>query len=145
MKRPLLIGIALGATAFGSLADEPGPQVIASSLVEQAALFESLAGKTDFAEKAVDADGNILFVCFNHHDFFKKRNPEAPGLTDEDLKKLLHFPKLEGLTLQRQPMSDTGLAVLAAFPDMKVLRLIHGMPCRFLGKMVSPTLRRRPI
>jgi|GEM_PF-2336102 len=90
---------------------------------DQLALFEQLAAKTYRADHAKDADGNITFVCFNQHDAFKKDNPGAPGLTDADLALLARFPGLQGLTLQRQPVTDAGLAVLASLPDLRVASL----------------------
>lgn len=94
---------------------------ISATPEEQQAVFEELAAKTYHSEKATDDEGNIIFVCFNHHDRYKKENPDAPGLHDQDLQQLRYFPRLQGLTLQRQPLSDAGFQVLEAFPEMKVI------------------------
>jgi len=96
-------------------------ELIAATPEQQQAVFEELAAKTYHADKATDEEGNIIFACFNHHDRYKNENPDAPGLSDEDLQQLRYFPRLQGLTLQRQPLTDAGFQVLEAFPEMKVI------------------------
>ncbi len=89
---------------------------------EQEAVFQQLAEKTYHAEKTTDAAGNIIFVCLNQHEFFKKKSdrPDAPGLSDQDMKLLLRLPELRGLTLQRQPISNQGYEVLKEMPQLEV-------------------------
>ena len=99
------------------------PQTIPTPPAQQEEIFNRLAAKTHLALSHRDEEGNYLWVCFNHMPGFAKENPDAPGLVDADAPLLLHFPYLEGITLQGQFLSDEGFSVLAAFPKLKVASL----------------------
>jgi len=101
------------------------PAVIPSSPERQAQIFEELATKSRYAAKATDAEGNMTFVCFNQMGPEKPFHEGRPGLGDDDLARLLHFPKLQAITLAAQPATDDGYAVLEAFPDLRVVRLAN--------------------
>ncbi len=99
------------------------PKLIPTSPEQQAAIYKRLAAKTYLARKATDADGNLIWICLNHMPPYRKKKPDAPGLLDADMKLLLHFPKLQGVTIQGQGLTDEGYKVLAAFPDLVVASL----------------------
>jgi len=90
------------------------------SPAEQIDLYNQLAAKTYRAELAQDADGNIIFIGLNQANIHKKDNPDAPGISDEDMALLARFPKLQGLTLPNQPLTDAGYAQLANLPNLRI-------------------------
>jgi len=97
--------------------------LIPATPAEQQVVFAGLAEKTHIAKQALDDEGNIVWVCFNHMNGYAKERPGAPGLGDADLERIRHFHRLRGITLQGQPLSDAGYAILADFPDLEVAGL----------------------
>ena len=97
--------------------------LIESTPEKQLEIFNELAAKTHHSEYVLDNDGNMKWVCFNHHSRYKKSNPDSPGLTDADVERMLHFYKLKGITLQRQLISDKGYQMLGAFTELEVASL----------------------
>jgi hypothetical protein len=107
-----------------ALSQENGvPEIQQTTPEQQQELYNQLAEKTYFAHQETDEQGNIIYVCFNQMGPFKKNNPDAQGLTGEDLAQFVKFPKLEGFTLQGQPLRPEDYAVFQAFPDLKVAGL----------------------
>jgi hypothetical protein len=119
----LLALLFLGLGNFAAAQGDGVPEVRQTSPEEQQKVYKELAEKTYFAHQETDEQGNIIYVCFNQMGPFKKNNPDAPGLTGEDLAQFTRFPKLEGFTLQGQPLRPEDYAVLRAFPDLKVAGL----------------------
>ena len=116
----LLVLLAL-TTAAGLAA----PALIPTPPAGQQAVFEKLAAKSGFATCEKDAEGNVIFVAFNQLGPQKPFDKSAPGLTDADLSEILRFPKLRGLTLCGQPLSDAAFETLEAFPDLEAVRLAN--------------------
>ena len=108
---------------------------------EQEQAFQQLAQKSYLALNHKDEEGNILWVCFNQMNPFKKKNPEATGLHDEDMALLRKFPHLRGITLQGQPLTNAGFQVLAEFPQLEVASLSNPAthPEHKAGTLEQPT------
>lgn len=100
-------------------------ELIPTSPEDQQAVFEKLAAKVGFATRETDEAGNVVFVALNQLGPQKPFDRDAPGLRDEDMERLLHFPALRGLTVCGQPLTDAGFEVLRAFPDLEVVRLAN--------------------
>lgn len=118
--KPYYTLILFFASLVGAFAQ---PALIPSSPGEQAQVFEELAAKTGYAAHETDAEGNIIFICLNQMGPEKPFHQGRPGLGDDDLARLLHFPKLQAITLVAQPATDAGYAVLKSFPDLRSVRL----------------------
>ena len=73
----------------------------------------------------LDPAGNVIrFGVSNHGMFHKDKSvPPKPGLQDADMKKLLAFPKLQGVFFETQPISDKGYEVLTQLPELTDVRL----------------------
>ncbi len=141
MPAALLLSLSLATCPAATAQPAPEFHPIPTPPAQQQAVFEYLAARTFHAEKAEDAAGNIIFACFNQHDVFRKKKPDAPGLADADMLRLLHFPELRGVTLQRQPLSDAGYAVLAAFPKLEAASLVDVMTHKGLPAVQRATSR----
>lgn len=115
MTRSACLVLWMGILAAADLLPSPP--------AEQQGIFAELAAKTYLAKQAVDAEGNLVWVGFNHMEIYAKENPGAPGLGDDDLASIRHFHRLRGITLQGQPLSDAGYAILADFPELEVAGL----------------------
>jgi len=101
----------------------------------QLEIFHQMAAKTVLSSYDTDADGNITYVAFVHSKYAKdttrpaervvRNDPDSdlPRLDDADFRMIRHFPKLTGLTVQFQTISEEGYAVLRSFPELRVAAL----------------------
>ena len=97
----------------------PGLHALDSDPASQEAVFQQLAATSYQAIAERDANGDVIFLRFGQHGVLRPKDmAERQGLSDADMTLLRHFPKLQGLSLESQPVGPEGLAVLAELPDL---------------------------
>ena len=118
-----------GASAFQPLTEklpkgtEPDPA--------QKAVVDELSAKVYKTDVEYDDDGNVIAINLDHHQQHQKKFDDQgagrPGLADEDFAKIVAFPKLQSLWVQRQPLTDDAYAVVTKLPQLKSFRIeYHG-------------------
>lgn len=115
MSRPLiLLPLLMAACLITSKS-----QAAEKTPAEQQALARTLGNKVQRFEMWTDAKGNVTGLIFINHQALTKMAGPKPGITDDDLARLVHFPKLESINIEAQPVSDKGLAVLQKSSHLK--------------------------
>lgn len=108
--RTAMLLIALLFSALQSMAED--------APLSQQQFAKQLGDKVQRFEMWTDNEGNVTgLVLINHQSLTKSVGPR-PGIDDGDLRKLVAFPRLTALTLESQPVTDEGLAVLRKFPGL---------------------------
>ncbi len=146
MIRKLSGTILLYSCLAAGVAASSAPQTIPTPPEEQMRIFEEMAAKETFSCYDTDEEGNIIYVGFNHAYHGRSPFPNSqerrndrntvPGLSDEDFRKILHFPELRGIAAQNLKVTDAGYEVIEAFPNLEVFSMANlktGWPDDYTG------------
>lgn len=93
--------------------------LVGMDLASQQALVADFATKT-YRCTATWNDAGLATLVLSHHDVDKKGQDGKPGIGDADILKLSGLASLSELTLIKQPITESGYAVLATLPQLTV-------------------------
>ncbi|MFP4382377.1 MAG: hypothetical protein ACLFUS_17885 [Candidatus Sumerlaeia bacterium] len=85
----------------------------------------------------LDDDGNVIkFGASNHQIYYEdKSKPPAPGIDDANFRKILKFPKLQAIFLEKQPLNNSSYMLIAQLPEIIDLRLHYANDKQFREKL----------
>lgn len=107
---------------------------------DQKQLADLLSAKAAKAEIKFDLQGNVTSLFFSNHQEWEKKNPGVPGLDDEDMKQLEHFPHLKSFKIETQSITSKGCEHLLKCSQIEEL-MFHYMDKKFAEKALDSLIR----
>jgi len=102
--------LCAGACAAGQATPDP---------TGQQKLAKALGAKVHRFQMRCDDSGDVAALVFINHPMYRRKRGEKRGIDDADMARLPSFPRLRMIHIERQPVSDAGVAVLRQFPDLE--------------------------
>lgn len=107
---------------------------------DQKQFADLLAAKAAMTQIEYDSQGNVTSLFFSNHQEWEKKNPGTPGLVDEDLKLLEHFPYLKSFKTETQCITRKGCDHLLKCAQIEEL-MFHYMDKKFAEKGLDSLIR----